>query len=517
VTSIRLDSSTPDYLASTEHASNGPESVELSFVRLLSGTLDVANVEYDRVDRYYTGDQPMSYLAPEIRAQIGHRFARMVINWPETIVDSVTRRLNVEGFRLGQGGEADDELWRIFTANQLDEETPLGIADALIHGIAYLSVWGNDADPSTPIITFESAHQVAVDYDPGGRTVRAALKRWQDGGTAYATLYLRDRVVKYAARATDLVTPTAPRYEVVDVLPNPLGAVPIVPLVNRGRLLNRSGRSELASIAPIADGINKLASDLLVTSEFYVTPRRYVTGLAVPPGAERERFQAEMKQYWEDAPKSKFLVAGNGASFGQFPEASLDAFVQGINLLTASLAAIGGLPPDDLGLNTTNPASAEARRAAETTLILRAKEKWRPFGGGLARAMRLAIAARDGVRLDEIAQDFNRMQVAWQDPATPAIAQAMDAAVKGVESGVYDVEAAQETVGLSPVERAAIKARAEEAANVAATADVRAKLALAAELQNGPMALSLNAALAAVGLFQAAAQNSADAGAPNVP
>jgi hypothetical protein len=43
-------------------------------------------------------------------------------------------------------------------------------------------------------------------------------------------------------------------------------------MVNRGRLLNRAGRSELASIAPIADGINKLATDMMVTSEFYQTP-----------------------------------------------------------------------------------------------------------------------------------------------------------------------------------------------------------------------------------------------------
>ena len=71
----------------------------------------------------------------------------MVVNWPEVVVDSVARRLNVEGFRLGQGGEADDELWRIWTANQMDEESPLAHVDALVHGVAYLLVWGNDFDP----------------------------------------------------------------------------------------------------------------------------------------------------------------------------------------------------------------------------------------------------------------------------------------------------------------------------------------------------------------------------------
>ena len=48
-------------------------------------------------------------------------------------------------------------------------------------------------------------------------------------------------------------------------------------------------------------------------------------------------------------------------------------------------------------------------------------------------------------------------------PATRAIAQEMDAAVKGKEVGIYDIEAAQKRVGMGPVERAAMKARAEQA------------------------------------------------------
>ncbi len=501
------DISSPPF-ATTERATNDYDP-RLELIRELSQSLDLANFEYDRVDRYYTGDQALRYWSSEVQAQVG-RLPRSVINWPEVVIDSVTRRLNVEGFRLGQGGEADDELWRIFTANQLDEETPLGIADALVHGIAYLSVWGNDDDPETPMIAFESAHQVTVDYDPGARTVRSALKRWRDRDTDYATLYLRDQVVRFASRGSAVDVPSTPNYEQVEVIANPFGAVPIVPMVNRGRLLNRSGRSELASIAPIADDVNRLVTDMMVTSNFYVTPRRYVQGMTVPSGANRERFQEEMKKFWEDAPKSKFLVAGEGATFGQFPEASLEGFVRAINLLTSALAAIGGLPPDDLGLNTTNPASAEARRAAETTLILRAKEKFRPFGGALTRAMRLAVAAKDARPLAEIPQEFNRMQVAWQDPATPAISQAMDAAVKGVDAGIYDVEAAQQSVGMSPVERAAVKARAEETASIAATADVRARIEMARELEQSD-GLSKNAALAAVGLLQAASMNASGA------
>lgn len=490
----------------------------IRMVERLAAKLTNANTEYDRMDRYYSGDQALSFLAPEVAAQVGDRLAPMVINWPETVADSVNRRVVAEGFRMGQGGETDAEMWRIFTANGLDDDAPLGQVDALVHGLAFLSVWGNDDDPSTPLMAFESAHQVAVEYEPGtgDRVVRAALKRWSDpdDGVVYSTLYLPNQVIRYASASAPYSPSLVSRYEVDQVLDNPLGAVPIVPMVNKGRLLNRAGRSELRSIAPIADGINKLATDMMVTSEFYQTPRRWATGIQVPTdGADRERLQAEAAEYWEKATKSKTWLAGQGVQFGQFDEADLAGFVSGIHLLTSALAAIGGLPPDDLGLNQVNPASAEARRAAETVLILRAEEKQRAWGRAYTRAMRLAVAARDGVPLRAVPSDYSGLAVAWRDPATPAIAQAMDAAVKGHQEGIYDTEAAQEVVGLGPVQRAAIKARAAESAAERATADVDARMVKARELVRTDN-LTLNAAMAAVGLLQAASVNSAESAAP---
>jgi hypothetical protein len=153
----------------------------IATVERLSAKMARANLDYDKWDRYYSGDQPLAFLAPEVAAQVGNRLAPMVINWPETIVDGEPPREG-RGLPLGQGGSADDELWRIWTANGMHEDAPLGQVDALVHGSAFISVWGNDEDPQTPQMTFESAHQVAVEYEPGtgDRVVRAALKRWQD-------------------------------------------------------------------------------------------------------------------------------------------------------------------------------------------------------------------------------------------------------------------------------------------------------------------------------------------------
>jgi hypothetical protein len=501
-----------------ELAVTAPAAVH-PFVGAMSRKLSDDQMVIEACDKYYRGEQPLQFLAPEVRQQVGNRLTSLVINWPRVIVDSVQRRMYVEGFRLGAAGDADDELWRIWQANDLDEWSQLAHIDALVHGRAFLSVWGNDDDPTTPRVTVESAHQMTVSFEPGTRAVSAALKRWRDGDTEYATLYLPDQVVRYAAQAITGGSNQNLAWVFDQRLPNPLGVVPVVPLVNRPRVLNLTGESELTDVVPLADAVNKLATDMMVASEFHATKRRWATGIQIPSATgdagdgERRRLQAEVSQYWDQATKGKTWLAGQGVAFGQFDEASLDNFANAIRLLTSQIAAIGGLPPDDLGLNQVNPSSAEARRAAETVLINRAREKMRAWGGAYERAMRLALAIQSQIPVRELSSEMRGMETIWADPRTPAPAQTTDAAVKAHAEGIIDDEQAQEDLGYSPVQREAIAARREQRLATAATADVEARMTLARRLV-GEDGLTMNAALAAVGLLQAAATNSAEKAVP---
>jgi hypothetical protein len=116
----------------------------------------------------------------------------------------------------------------------MHEDAPLGQVDTLVHGLGFISVWGNDEDPQTPLMSFESAHQVAVLYEPGtgDRVVRAALKRWDGRRPHVRHPVPPDRVIRYVSKRTS-GTAMGGAYEVEQVLDNPLGAVPIVPMVNR--------------------------------------------------------------------------------------------------------------------------------------------------------------------------------------------------------------------------------------------------------------------------------------------
>ena len=471
------------------------------------------------VDRYYTGNQPLGFLSQEVRRAVGDRLTSLVINWPRVIVDSIEERLDVEGFRLAADQPADSELWRIWQANNLDEWSQLGHIDALVHGRSYAVVWANDDDPETPQISVESAHQMAVEYEPGTRKIRQALKQYRDGDTVTAILLLSDRIEKYKGRASVADPATleidAAGLTLVETLDNPLGRPPVVAFVNRPRLLNWHGESELSDVIPLADAINKLGTDMMVTSEFHAEPRRWATGMQIPqptPGAgdgERQRFHEQVRQQWDQATTGKTWIAGQGVNFGQFSAADLSNFVQAIGMLTAQVAAIAGLPPHYLGINTDNPASADAIRSAEASLVKRAQRKMRGWGGAWEQVMRLAQQVRDG-KPDPALES---LETIWRDPETPTLAQKADAVTKLLagDRPVIDVDQAREDLGYTPVQIARMNQRAEDAADAAVTADVRARLDLAKQLQ-AEQGLSPAASFAAVGLLQAAGQMAADMG-----
>lgn len=450
----------------------------------------------ERLDAYYRGAQPLSFLHPEIRAQVQGRIRSLVVNWPRLIVDSIEDRLDVEGFRLGDDEGADAELWRIWQANDLDEWSQQVHLDALVFGRSFVLVWPGE-DERTPRITVESARQMRVVYDAGTRTVAAAVKEWNEGDLEYRTTFDRSWVTRESRQGAEREWSLR-----ADPVENIYGVVPVVPFVNRPTLLRPYGESEMTDVIPLTDAINKLSTDMMVTAEYSAMPRRWATGMDLGSSDdEADRTAAKVRQRWESAPGSKVWLGGPGAQFGQFVEATLANYVQGIDSLTSRVAALAGLPPHYFGQAGENPASADALRSSESALVKKVLRKQRVFGGAWERVMRLALLIRDG-QVDPAALS---LETIWRSAETPTVAQRMDAAVKGVQAGIIDAAQAQEDLGYTPVQMARMTERAADAA----LAPVRAQVALAERLQ-AEQGLSQNAALAAAGLMQAAALNSAE-------
>jgi hypothetical protein len=384
---------------------------------------------FDTMDAYYEARQPgaLGFIAPEVREQVGHRLTPVIVNWPRLAIGALEERLAINGFRIGENdAPADERLWSWWLENDLDHGSKLAHLDALLYGRAYVSVWAGD-NPDVPSIRVESARQVSVAYAPGTRRRIAAVKLWREDGYGRALVFLPDRIVR--ARTQGHVPegaeiPPGQGWTVSETIPNPLGEVPVVELRNRGRLLG-SGESELVDVIPLTDAISKLASDMMVSAEFHAMPRRWATGLELPEDEE-----GEVDDPFDRQPGRTWMAEDPETKFGQFPEATLDGFVAGVELLTQQLASVTSIPAHYLNSLTGQLPSAESLRAAEASLVTKVRDRQSAFGSAWEDVARLASAVVDGT-FPEI-----RPRIIWRDPETRTAGQAADAALKRSELGV---------------------------------------------------------------------------------
>ncbi|ALG06842.1 phage portal protein [Kibdelosporangium phytohabitans] len=422
-------------------------STDLEWVNYLARRHDAEKPELEAYDRYYEGTQPLTYMHPEILREVQDRISPVIIAWPQLIVDSVEERLDVEGFRTPDQESADDDLWRVWQSNDLDEQSQLGHLDALTMRRAYVCVGSNEDDEDTPLVTVESPLEMFADVDPRTRKVRAALRRVVEEDSSartnerYATLYLPDRTVWYQWSG---------EWKVEDVDEHRLGEVPVTPLVNRGRTTRmvrnargnaiRYGRSELAPVIPLADAANKQATDMMIASEFVALPLRGFWGITPEDLVDQDGNRITALQ----AIMGRLLTLADteGKQF-EFPGASLDNFVKTLDSLAKMVAAIAGLPPHYLGHAADNPASAEGIRSAESRLVKRAERKQRAFGGAWERTARIVRRFQEG----DWDPALRRLETIWRDASTPTEAQKADATVKKFQAKIITLRQAREDLG----------------------------------------------------------------------
>lgn len=424
-----------------------------------------------RWDLYYHARQPLALLPESVLADCGDRLPQLRVNFARVCVDAVEERLDVAGFKVGDD-EVSRRLWEIWERSDMDEVSQMAHLEALIHGRAFAMVW---ADPKTgyPKISCESSRHAIVFQMPGLSHRIAGLKRWIDGeGQPYATLYTPTTITRWKSpnkMALDpYLNPTTvgnPAYQFdsysfydwsqlpatgwelrEEPRPNPLGTVPLVPLVNRPRLLNPMGESELVDVVPLVDAINLLATDLLVSAEYGAQIRRWVTGIEIQTKVNPDTGEEEAVDPFSRAPGRNWMAEDPETKFGQFAEQSLGGYGEAILNLTQQLGAVAGLPAHYLGISR-EPASADAIRSSEAPLVRNCQRKQRQFGGAWEEAMRLAHIVLTGLRNPAL----ETMECVWADAESRTIAQSADAAGKLKQLGVPLPQVAED-LGYSPQE-----------------------------------------------------------------
>lgn len=439
-----------------QHESGSP----LWWVQKLEDKLDRDLRSFTRLDDYYEGKHRLAFATAKYRDAFGSMFSTFADNWCDLVVDSSVERLSVQGFRLDDV-VGDDEAWRIWQSNQLDAESEIAHTEALVHGRAYVIVWPNDEDESTPIITVEHPKEVVVAHAAANRRRRlAALKRFtDDDGYRRATLYLPDAVFKFRSERPVKGSGGRTKYVPLELpdedwpLENRLGIVPVIPLVNRRRMLN-DGVSEIAKIIPVQDAINKTVADMLVASEYGAAPQRYATGISVPKDPKTGQ---DMPDAFPNLISRLWTSKSKDTSFGQFPQTDLTIFVKAIEMLVQHVASQSRTPPHYFYLSGQFP-SGESIKSAETGLVAKVRRKQRHFGETWEEVIRLAFLATGDVARASVV----RAETLWGDPESRSESEHTDAVIKQKALDIPD-EALWEELGKTPqqIERyRALKAQA---------------------------------------------------------
>ncbi len=445
----------------------------MEMLELLSSKLDRDQRRLRHYNNYYEGEQPLKFLALELKAEFGDRLAEVVINWAKMVAGAYDDRLDPTWFSFPDStsdgvdfDKAESDLWGIWEENDMVRKAQQAHLDSIVMGRSY-AIGGprsaveletrDDSDSdgeddedddskiphpfdealSSPLITVESALQCITEDDPRTRRPIAGLKKWKDRDkVTWATLYLPARTQHYQY---------ARKWKLVDEDNHKLGVPPIWPIINRERLLDRTGRSEFKDIIPIADAANKMATDMMVSGEFHAMPRRYSLGMGREDFVDQDgkqigAFEQLAGRLWATRKKPSEV------ELGTFTESDLAVFHNTLKLLSDIALQLSGLPAQ-YGYAKENPPSADALRASESRLVKGVERMQTGFGADWRMVMAIATLIRDGKAWDS---RILRAKTLWRDAATPTVAQVADATTKKFQVGIATKRQARVDCGYSP-------------------------------------------------------------------
>ena len=405
-------------------------SDESALVRLLYTRLQRLRKVHEDLDSYYRGEQRIQTIGLAVPPEL--RVFEFPLNWPRVTVDTVVQRQRVRSFSLPDSPESNDYLSEVWEANNMGSQSVLNHLETRVQGHGFVSVGTNEEDAEHPLITVESSRSMIAQIDPRTRRITAALRVYYDplqrSAPTEATLYLPESTI-YLERVKGWHWAVSERDD------HNLGRVPVVQFLNRPRVGNFVGESEMKDVLKPTDMAARALMDLQVAMETHAVPGKWATGVNKDDFIDAATGQ--MAPSWKAYYTAMTVTQSQYAKFGQFQASELSNFKTVIDMLAEQVSAVTGLPMRYFGQNTANPAAEGAIRADEVRLVKNVELKNMTDGDCWADVMALAYRFGKGDWLDG-----NRIRTDWDDPNTPTFSQKADAIQKLVATGILSREGA---------------------------------------------------------------------------
>lgn len=412
-------------------------------------TLKAQATDWDtyELEAYYNSEKRLAALGVSLPPEM--RVLEMVSGWPRLVVEALVERLTVEGFHLATDEAFAATAWHWWQANNMDVNSILLHTEALVQGIGFAIV-GPGEQESIPRITIHTRREMRVSFNAIGR-VGEALRHYraEDGSEWFA--YYEPGFTTYYGQSSQ-----TNNFLQAGRIATGLSRVPVVPFINRGRIYERHGQSEMRDVMSLSDACSRSLTNLQVAQELVSMPGRYLLG--AEPGSFVDADGKPQTQF--EVYIGRLLLGPQGATAGQFPGAQLDQIINTVKLYAQKVASITGLPNSYLGISTDNPASAEAINASADRHVKKAEQKQVMFGDAHEEVMRIGSELVTGV----VDDNMIALEARWRNAATPTLQSTAQAVVQLVQQDIIPAVVARDMVGLTPEQkRMSTIAEAEQA------------------------------------------------------
>jgi len=355
----------------------------------------------------------------------------LVLGWPQKAVDTLARRLTLDGFVV-PGDENDRfgvrDMWR---ANDMHIELPQTLTSALVHSCSFLTVTKGDVAEGEPdvLISSQSALYASGVWDSRRRRLKYAL-----------TITDMDDVGRVTGWALFMPGMTVTAYYdgrwQVSRFSHTLGRLPVEVIPYKPRLDRPFGSSRISrAVMGLSDSALRTLFRMEVHAEFFSSPQRYAMGadesmFVDADGNPLNQWEAILGRVWA---AGRDPDTGDVPQLGQFAQSSPQPHTDQMRALGAQFCAETSLPMHALGIAPeSNPSSAEALEISERYLIDETSDATDVFGARIARAMVTAVQIRDD--LDEPPAELLSMDAKWRDPQKPLRSAAGDFLIKTVQA-----------------------------------------------------------------------------------
>ena len=383
-------------------------------------SLAAARPNYTKYSNYFHGRHDLQFASPSYRDRFGRLIKAMRYNRCQTVVDSISDRLQVESWQTDAHSEEDtaneaaNEQW---IAARGDFLQGLVHVEALRSGDAYLIVWPSPDDEMTPLWRVQRADSCRIITDDETANPVMAIKCWQvsrgaDKGKWRLTIYDDMVITRWITRKDHDIQPdSAGAWEpfTSDGEPsgvNPYGVLPVIHFPNNPQFQGECGISELEDLIPLQDGLNYSIWQLMVAGEFSAWPMTWATGAApqIDPltGQTAELFKAGIDRF--------LTVAEPMAKIGQLPGMDLNTFIETQESWDQKISRVSRVPVHWLGVIGQLP-SGESLKTAESPFVGKLRDRQLAFGAAWADAMKLAltIAGQTG-------EAYDTLEPVWRSP-----------------------------------------------------------------------------------------------------